>query len=85
MSEIIAKIRHNNGILGKEEKRKRTLKIQLDSNMLNLVTSVEIDVTKAVHEALNLWLKERVLVCPITNQFCKYPEGPCNDCSLAKK
>lgn len=38
--------------------RKRALKVQLDSEMLTLITSVETDVEKVVHEALNLWLKE---------------------------
>ena len=59
--------------------------IRLDSKILNLVTSLETDLTKAINEALTMWLKERLLVCPMTNQFCKYPEGPCNDCSLTKK
>ncbi len=60
------------------------MKIQLDSDILNLVTSVETDVTKAVHEALNLWLKEKVTVCPITKDFCINPKSPCNDCTLVK-
>ena len=60
------------------------MKVQLDSNVLSLVTSVESDVNKAVHEALNLWLKERLTVCPITHEFCVNPNSPCNDCNLAK-
>jgi len=61
------------------------MKVQLDSNILNLVTSLETDVTKVVHEALTLWLKERLTVCPITNQFCKNSNTPCNDCSITNK
>jgi hypothetical protein len=72
-------------IISSQEKRKRTVKIQLEPNIVNLITSKEQDVTKAVHEALNLWLKERLTVCPITNQFCINPNNPCNDCELTKK
>lgn len=71
--------------MSSQEKRKRTVKIQLESNIVNRITLLEKDVTKAVHEALNLWLKERLTVCPITDQFCINPNTPCNDCSLTKK
>lgn len=50
--------------------------------MVNLIKSLEKDVTKAVHEALNLWLRERLTVCPITNQFCINPNIACNDCPV---
>ena len=65
-------------------KWEKNLEIKLDSNILNLVTSVETDVTKAVHEALNLWLRERLTACPITKNFCINPKNPCNDCILVK-
>lgn len=61
------------------------MKIQLEPSMVNLVKSLEKDVSKAVHEALNLWLRERLTVCPITNQLCINPNMPCNDCPVTKK
>jgi hypothetical protein len=59
--------------------------VKLEPKILNLVASLEADLAKAVHEALTLWLKERLPVCPLTNQFCEFNEGPCNDCPVAKK
>jgi hypothetical protein len=61
------------------------MEIQLDSKIYSLVTSLEKDLNKAVHEALTLWLKERLLVCPITNQLCEFQLGQCNDCPVTKK
>jgi hypothetical protein len=61
------------------------MEVQLDSKILNLVASVETDLNKAINEALNLWLKRRIIICPITNQFCKFPNMPCNVCSISKK
>jgi hypothetical protein len=58
--------------------------IRIDPEILNLVCSLEKDLTKALNEALNLWLKKRLTTCPITNQFCKSTDGPCNDCALTK-
>jgi hypothetical protein len=61
------------------------MKVQLESKIVNLIKPLEKDLTKVVHEALNLWLKKRLTVCPITNQFCINPNRPCNDCALTKK
>ena len=61
------------------------MEIQLDPKTLTLVTSLEADLNKAIHEALTLWLKKKVIVCPITNQFCMHGHGPCNDCSITEK
>jgi hypothetical protein len=61
------------------------VKVQLESKIVNLIVPLEKDVTKVVHEALNLWLKERLIICPITNQFCINPNIPCNDCTITKK
>ena len=61
------------------------MEIQVDSEILNLVSSLEKDLNSAINEALTLWLKRKIIVCPITNQFCKFPSHPCNDCSLSMK
>ena len=61
------------------------MEIQVDPKILDLIASLEKDLTKAINEALTLWLKKRIIVCPITNQFCKFIDGSCNDCSVAKK
>ena len=61
------------------------MEIQVDSKVLHLVTSLKIDLNKAINEALTLWLKQKIIVCPITNQFCTFPAGPCNDCSVSQK
>jgi hypothetical protein len=58
---------------------------RVDPKILNLVVSLEKDLNAAINEALNLWLKQRVTVCPITNQFCKFIDGSCNDCTLTKE
>jgi len=58
------------------------MEVQLNPKILKLVTSLETDLNKAIHEALNLWLKKRLIVCPITNQFCERGHGSCNDCPV---
>jgi hypothetical protein len=60
------------------------MEIQLNPKLLSLVTSLETDLNKAINEALDLWLKKRVIICPITNQFCERGHGPCNDCSVTR-
>ena len=60
------------------------MKIEIDSKILTLVSSIESDLKKAVDEGLFLWLKERLSVCPITEDFCASPNNSCNDCSLSK-
>ena len=61
------------------------MEIMLDSQIVNLVSSLETDLTKVIHEALAIWLKERLTVCPITKQFCTSTDGPCNDCAVTQK
>jgi hypothetical protein len=61
------------------------MEIQLDSSVVNLVALVEKDLSKAINEALNLWLKQKIIVCPITNKFCKFPNGTCNECPISQK
>ena len=59
--------------------------VQVNPQLLHLATSVEKDVTKAVNEALNLWLKKKIITCPITNSFCTNVNGTCNECDVTKK
>jgi len=65
-------------------KKAETTEIQLNPKTLSLVTSLEADLNKAISEALDLWLKNRVTVCPITNKFCDRGHGQCNDCAGTK-
>ena len=61
------------------------LKIQVNSQLLHLATTVEKDVAKAVNEALHLWLKKKIITCPITNSFCTNVNGTCNECEVTKR
>jgi hypothetical protein len=47
---------------------------------MRLVSKVEKDSTKAVREALSLWLKQKLLTCPLTKQFCENTDISCNHC-----
>jgi hypothetical protein len=58
--------------------------IQVNSKLLQLATSVEKDVSKVVNEALYLWLKKQIIICPVTNGFCININGPCNECDIAR-
>jgi len=60
------------------------MEIDIDSRILTLVSSIESDLKKAVDEGLFLWLKTRLTICPITNDFCQSPNTSCNDCRLSK-
>jgi len=68
-----------------DEEGKIVMEIQLDSKIVKLVTLLEIDITMAINEALTIWLKKRLPVCPITNLLCEYPQGSCNHCPIAEK
>jgi hypothetical protein len=61
------------------------MEIRVNPKILKLVTSLETNVTKAINEALNLWLREKITICPITNQFCIRNNEPCNDCPIFKE
>ena len=58
--------------------------VQLDPKLLRLVATLEEDISKAMSEALTLWLKEKVPICPITERFCENLKGSCNDCTVAR-
>jgi hypothetical protein len=60
----------------------KTLEIHLDSDVVDRVFLVEKNISKAVNEALNLWLKERISMCPITKDFCINPCDSCKGCDI---
>ena len=61
------------------------MEIQIENNLLNLIEKVDSDISKVVSEALEIWLKGKVLTCPITDTFCINLDKPCNDCSIIQK
>ena len=63
-------------------KREKTLKIQINSIIVDQVTLVEKNFSKAVNEALNLWLKEKISICPTTKEFCINPSDSCKGCKI---
>ena len=58
--------------------------VQLEPKLLRLVAAFEEDMSKAISEALTLWLKLKVPICPITENFYENIEGSCNDCTVAR-
>lgn len=52
----------------------------VDPKLLELTQSIEKDFNKVINEAINLWLKEKILTCPITQKFCKNQQISCNEC-----
>lgn len=56
------------------------MEIKVDKKLLRLVSKFEKDSNKAMSEAIILWLKKKVITCPITNQFCEEINRSCNDC-----
>jgi hypothetical protein len=57
----------------------------MNPEILQLIATLEKDVSEVVHEALDLWLKEKMPICPLTNRFCVSVQGSCNECSVAMK
>ena len=66
-------------------KKVAVVNIHVNSKLLHLATSVEKDVSKVVNEALYLWLKKKIIICPVTNRFCTNVNNPCNDCDVTSK
>jgi hypothetical protein len=54
----------------------------LSSEVVDQVASVEKNFSKAVNEALKLWLNEKLTMCPITKDFCINQNNPCNGCKI---
>ena len=74
-------------ILLKDPKRKMFRKVggmevNVEKGLLNLIASVEKDISKVIPEALHLWLKQRIPICPITENLCINIKGSCNNCQL---
>jgi hypothetical protein len=61
------------------------MEIQVNTQTLQLISSQEKDINKAVDEALNMWLKTKIATCPITRKFCINPQSPCNDCEIVNQ
>lgn len=59
--------------------------IRIEPEILRLIRTVENDISKVVSEALHLWLKEKILICPITEGFCENLQGSCNNCPQPKQ
>ena len=55
------------------------IKIEIDEKTLSLVNHIEKDISKAVVEALNMWLAGNIPACPFDSGFCVSAE-PCNNC-----
>ena len=52
----------------------------MDPKLLELLQSIEKDFKKVVNEAINLWLKEKIITCTLTQKFCINQQIPCNEC-----
>ena len=61
------------------------MEIQVEQELLHLINLVGDDFSKVINEALNLWLKGKIPICPLTNRFCVDLQGSCNNCSIAEK
>ena len=57
------------------------LEIPVNPKLLKLVESLDENIVKAIDEGLNLWLKEKLTRCPVTNKFCTNNQNPCNECN----
>jgi len=55
------------------------MEIEIDERTLSLINHIEKDFSKAVVEALNLWLADNIPACPFSSGFCVSAE-PCNSC-----
>lgn len=60
------------------------MEIEINPELLRLITALEEDISKVVQQALTQWLKERMLTCPITKTFCVNINKSCNECTIAK-
>ena len=57
------------------------MEVQVDPKLLKLVESLDENIVKVVDEGITLWLKEKLITCPITNKFCTSNKNPCNECN----
>ena len=61
------------------------MEVQVDPKLLTLVATVDKDISKVMSEALDLWLRQRLPKCPITDDFCENLQGSCNNCKITSK
>ena len=61
------------------------MEIQIEPRLLRIIATIDGDFSKVVSEALNLWLRGKILTCPISNDFCANLRGPCNDCFIMNR
>lgn len=59
--------------------------VQIKPYLVKLVTSTGEDFSKAVSEALYLWLQQKIPTCPFSNGFCETPKNNCNECPVLKR
>jgi hypothetical protein len=59
------------------------MSIKIDQKLLRLIASVEDDISKVISEALKLWLRTKILVCPMNNELCE--KSSCNNCLVLKQ
>jgi hypothetical protein len=60
------------------------MEIKIESHLLDLIASTKVEISKVIPEALNLWLKDKLIICPITRSFC-ISNKPCNECKKIQK
>jgi len=61
------------------------MEIEVNPKLLHLIATTEKDLSKVIREALDLWLKEKIPTCPITNRFCVNVQGSCNECPITRE
>ena len=61
------------------------MEVRIDPKILGLVADVDTDISRVMSEALDLWLRERLPKCPITEDFCENLRGSCNNCSVTSR
>ncbi|MEJ2271490.1 MAG: hypothetical protein P8X91_03185 [Candidatus Bathyarchaeota archaeon] len=56
------------------------MEVQIDPELLRLVESQSENLITAIHEALKLWLEQKLTTCPITKGVCSNNQILCSDC-----
>ena len=60
----------------------KKLEIHINSDVVDQIASVEKNFSKAINDALNMWLKEKISKCPTTKDFCINPSDSCKGCKI---
>ena len=61
------------------------MEVQINSELIKLVDSLDENMSKAIDAGLNLWLTEKIIKCPVTKKFCINNKTPCNECDTFQK